>query len=95
MRAGGAHVGGIPGAFGSFRAGANRFGNFNRFRGAPFDRFRNPGGVGAILLYDGAILPYEGYETFYGGYAFGPECSVERRPFNTLYGLGWRNVVIC
>lgn len=59
----------------------------HRFYRAPSARFARPAGVGVVFPFD--------YYPFYDDYPVGPECALERRPISSIYGLGWRNFIIC
>ena len=67
--------------------GPTRFDAFYGFHGAPFAWSADPAGIGAVF-------PYYDYP-FYGNYPVVTGCALERLPIKTIYGLGWRNVVVC
>ena len=78
------YLGGVFEPLGSFNIQAPIFGT-SRFYGAPFPRAAVPAGVG----------PAFPYSSFYGYYPADAECIFERVPVKSIYGLGWRNFIVC
>jgi len=77
------YLGGVFEPLGSYNIGAPAFGTY-RFHGAPFARAAVPIGLGPVFPYP-----------FYGYYPAGAECVFERLPVTSIYGLGWRNFIVC
>jgi hypothetical protein len=60
------------------------FATYHRFYRVPFVHYSRPVGVGVVFPYD-----------YYPFYPAGTECVFERRPITSVYGLGWRNFIVC
>ena len=63
------------------------FAGFYRLNRLPFAQSTRPVGVGVPFLND--------YYPFYSDYPPTTECVFERRPMSNVYGLGWRNFIVC
>jgi hypothetical protein len=79
--------GGLYGGFEYFYGWPPPFAGFYRLNRLPFAQSARPVGVGVPFLND--------YYPFYSEYPPTPECVFERRPISNVYGLGWRNFIIC
>ena len=79
--------GGMHGAFEYFYGWPAPFDGFYRLNRLPFAQAARPVGVGVPFLND--------YYPFYSDYPPATECVFERRPISNVYGLGWRNFIVC
>ena len=79
--------GGRGGAFEYFYGWLVPIDGFYRLNRLPFAQAARPVGVGVPFLND--------YHPFYSDYPPATECVFERRPISNVYGLGWRNFIVC
>jgi len=84
---GGVQSGELQGAFEYFYGWPAHFDGLFRVHRPPFAPSARPVGVGVPFLNDDY--------PFYSEYPPTTECVLERRPISNVYGLGWRNFIIC